>query len=48
MYAFFSPNNFWMVSDDSFSAVEVSQQLGICGDSVEIGRWMEEKGCVSA
>lgn len=48
MCVFFSPNNFWMVSNDSFSVEEVSQQLGICRDLVEIGRWMEKKGCVSA
>lgn len=32
----------------TLSVVEVSQQLGICRDLVEIGRWMENKGCVSA
>lgn len=37
-----------MVSATFFSVVEVSQQLGVCADFVEIGRWVEKKGCGSA
>lgn len=40
--------NHWPASANIFSVVEVSQQHGVSANFVEIGRWVEEKGCVSA
>lgn len=40
--------NCWLVSTNFFSVVEVSQQHGVSANFVEIGRGVEEEGCVSA
>lgn len=40
--------NCWLVLANLSSVVEVSQQHSVCADFVEIGRWVEKKGYVSA